>query len=114
VFVNNLGVVKKLSYVYGSILGQAGLRNIPITDISPLSWQPYIGNPVWTKAQKEIFRNNNPNRSKSWLSNAMRKERKQKTIDIINKKYNLKVNDDDVADAIGVGWVTYEKMTRRK
>lgn len=114
VFVNNMGVVKKLAYVFGAVLGQAGLRDIPIMDVSPLSWQPYIGNPTWTKAEKAALRKQHPGKSKSWYSNEMRKQRKRKTIDILNKQYGIDVTDDDVADAIGVGAYAYKELTRRK
>jgi hypothetical protein len=35
--------------------------------------------------------------------------RKQKTIDYVNKRYDIKVDDDDVADAIGIGSYVSDK-----
>jgi hypothetical protein len=83
-------------------------------DVSPLIWQRFIGNPQLTAAEKATLRKSNPKRSKSWYTAQGRQLRKQRTIDILNKQYSIKVDDDDVADAIGVGAYAYKELTKRR
>ena len=45
----------------------------------------------------------NPNKSESWYKQNEREVRKQKTINFVNINYDLEINDNDIADAIGIG-----------
>jgi hypothetical protein len=43
----------------------------------------------------------------------MREMRKQRTVDYFNKKYNLSLNDFDVADAFGIAHYSNTVLTER-
>jgi hypothetical protein len=44
-----------------------------------------------------------PAMSSSWYKTKEREQRKQKTIKTINKKFSIDINDNDIADACGIG-----------
>lgn len=112
VFVNNRKVVIKLAYFYGALLSQAGLRNIPINTVAPISWMAHIGNSTWTKAEKEAKRLEVPKASNAQFKKYLREERKLRTINIVNERFPyLKVTDNDVADAIGLGIYAWDHRT---
>lgn len=43
----------------------------------------------------------------------MREIRKQRTVDYFNKKYNLSLEDFDVADSFGIAYYANEVLTKR-
>lgn len=110
VYVQNRAAVISLAYSLGMILGAIG--NIEVQQITPISWQSSIGNPVLTKAEKDKIGAENPGKSATWLSNKRREFRKQRTIEWVKTKWGVTVESDNVADAFGVGykgWVDANK-----
>lgn len=104
IFANSPKTAAQLALVQGAILGaaaQLGVKKIGST--SPMVWQNFIGNKKLTKAEKLDLMLDNPEKSNSWLKNAERSLRKQRTIDFVNVNYDKMINDDDVADAIAIG-----------
>ena len=104
VFINSPKTAADLSLVQGAILGaisNAGVKVIKA--INPIAWQTFLGNPRLTAAEKSLLRTSSPDKSDSWYKNNEREFRKNRTIDLIDKIYNRKVTDNDVADAVGVG-----------
>ena len=99
VFVNNRQVVKKLSALVGAVAG-VGVRSL---DVPPVTWQTHIGNPLLTNTEKAKIKKKAKSKTASATKKAFRQFRKSRTISIVNKLYDIDVDDDDVADAIGVG-----------
>ncbi len=84
-----------------------------VITISPTSWQAHIGNKNPTKLEKDTLRFENPGHTDSWYKAKMREIRKQRTVDYFNKKYDLKLDDFDVADAFGIAHYSNRMLTER-
>ena len=56
-----------------------------------------------TKEEQLLIRSHNPGKSDSWYKSYERSFRKQRTINFINLNYDRKIDDNDVADACGIG-----------
>jgi Holliday junction resolvasome RuvABC endonuclease subunit len=105
VFMNSPKTVSDLALVQGAIIGAAGINKIPVAgSVNPVTWQSFIGNKVLTKLEKKELADANPGKSVAWYKAREREMRKQKTINFINTYYDKNVNDDDVADAIAIGY----------
>lgn len=113
VFVKSADVVIKLSYVYGAIISQLMQDGTKVVTVAPTSWQSFIGNKVFNKEQKAAIRIEYPGKSDTWYSNKIREVRKQRTMDFVNTKFNVNVEDNDVGDAIGIAHYAYENLTAR-
>ena len=104
VFMNSPKTAADLALVQGALLGAAGQSGIRIIGkVSPITWQNYIGNKKISKEEKAIIVARNPGKSESWYKAYERNLRKQRTIDFIEFQYNRKIDDNDVADACGIG-----------
>jgi hypothetical protein len=104
VFMNSPKTAADLALVQGALLGAAGQSGIrTIGKVSPITWQNFIGNKKISKEEKAIIVARNPGKSESWYKTYERNLRKQRTIDFIEFLYNRKVEDNDVADACGIG-----------
>jgi hypothetical protein len=104
VFMNSPKTAADLALVQGALLGAAGQSGIRIIGkVSPITWQNYIGNKKISKEEKAIIIARNPGKSESWYKTYERNLRKQRTIDFIEFQYNRKIDDNDVADACGIG-----------
>ena len=113
ILVRSPDAVIKLSYVYGVVISELMSTGAKVITISPTSWQAYIGNKNPTKAEKEALKAANPGYADSWYKNKMRNIRKQRTVDYFNKKYNLELNDFDVADSFGIAHYSNTVLTER-
>ncbi len=113
VFVNNTQVVKKLSYVYGSIMGAVAASGVKLIDVPPMTWQTAIGNPALTKSEKDAIVRRYPRKKKSFYDAKRREIRKQRTMDFFKKHYGIELTDDDVADACGIAYYAYHNLTKR-
>ena len=110
IYSNSPKTAMQLSLVQGAILGAAqvaGIKNIKT--ITPMQWQNYVGTKLLSVSEKQEIVRKNPGKSKSWYKGKERETRKQKTMDSVNKNFKVKITDDDVADAIGVGWYVSDK-----
>jgi Holliday junction resolvasome RuvABC endonuclease subunit len=116
VFINSPKTAADLALVQGAMLGAAGIAGIKVAGaVNPISWQTFIGNGKATKDAKILIRKDNPGKSESWYKNFERESRKQKTINFVNVNYDVNVDDNDVADAIGIGhWAIHNwgKLTK--
>jgi Holliday junction resolvasome RuvABC endonuclease subunit len=113
VFVKSPDAVIKLSYVYGVVIAELMSTGAKVMTISPTSWQAHIGNKNPTKIEKDKLRFENPGHADSWYKAKMREIRKQRTVDYFNKKYNLELDDFDVADAFGIAHYSNTVLTER-
>jgi hypothetical protein len=104
VFMNSPKTAADLALVQGAILGGAGLAGIKeIGRVSPITWQNYLGNKKLTKEEQLQIRNVNPGKSQSWYKGYERGLRKQRTIKLLSIIYDKTIEDNDVADAAGIG-----------
>lgn len=109
-YVNNNAVMKQLSMIFGAAAGAARLARAKVLDVPPVTWQSYIGNSPNSKKVREQFAKDNPGLSDSQLKVRMRGERKQRNIDFVKKTYQIELQDDDVADAICIGYYASEVL----
>jgi len=109
VFMNSPKTAADLALLQGAILGGAGMAGIDtIGRVSPITWQNYLGNKRLTKEEQIQIRSANPGKSDSWYKSYERDFRKQRTIKLLDIIYDKKVEDNDVADACGIGhWAVH-------
>jgi hypothetical protein len=104
VFMNSPKTAADLALVQGAILGGAGLAGVKIIGrVSPITWQSYLGNKKLSKEEQLQIRSLNPGKSDSWYKSYERNFRKQRTIKLLDVIYDKKIEDNDVADAAGIG-----------
>lgn len=104
VFMNSPKTAADLALIQGALLGAAAQNNIKISgSINPITWQTFIGNGKLTKDEKFKIRKENPGKSESWYKTFEREFRKTRTIKVMNIEYDIANDDNDVADAIGIG-----------
>lgn len=110
IYSNSPKTAMQLSLVQGAIIAAAQVAGIKrVTTVTPMQWQNFIGNRLLTTTEKQEIVRKNPGKSKSWYKGKERETRKNKTIEYVNKNFNINVSDDDVADAIGVGWFVNDR-----
>lgn len=104
VFMNSPKTAADLALVQGAILGAAGQAGTKVIGkVSPITWQNYIGNKKLSKDELLFIKSQNPGKSEAWYKGYVRGIRKERTIKFININYNRSINDNDVADACGIG-----------
>jgi Holliday junction resolvasome RuvABC endonuclease subunit len=104
VFINSPKTASDLALIQGALLGAAKIAGIRTAgSINPITWQTYIGNGKLTAMEKQAIMNEFPNKTKTWYKAKEREVRKQKTITFVNGFYDKNIQDDDVADAVGIG-----------
>jgi hypothetical protein len=104
VYINNRQTVIDLATLLGAAVAPLAKPGVEVDKVPPVTWQTYIGNKVFTKAEKAALAQKYPDRSKSWLAGEMRAIRKQRTIDWVKNRFAVEIESDNVSDAIGVGW----------
>ena len=104
VFMNSPKTAADLALVQGALLGAAGLTGTKqIGTVAPITWQNYLGNKRLTKEEQIEIRAKNPGKSDSWYKTYERQIRKERTIKLIEINYDKSLDDNDVADACGIG-----------
>ena len=104
VFMNSPKTAADLALVQGALLGAAAMSGITtVGKVSPITWQNFIGNKKIGKDEKLFIRAQHPGKSESWYKSYERDLRKQRTINFININYDKQIDDNDVADACGIG-----------
>ena len=104
IYLNSPKTAADLALVQGAMLGGISLNGVKtIKSINPIAWQTFLGNGRLSPQEKQLIRYDNPGRGDAWYKNKEREFRKQRTMDIIYKIYGKKIEDNDIADAIGVG-----------
>jgi Holliday junction resolvasome RuvABC endonuclease subunit len=113
VFMNSPKTQADLALVQGAMLGAAAQNGIRLAgSINPITWQIFLGNGKLTKEDKVRLRKETPNKSDSWYKNHEREFRKQRTINLVNIIYDREINDNDVADAVGIGHYAINNWTK--
>lgn len=110
IYTNSQNTAISLSLVQGSILGASQMyKRAPIVSCSPVSWQNWIGNGKLKKEEKQAIRDLYGNdKSYSFYKTKEREFRKGRTIKKINIEFDTNLEDDDVADAVAIGWYACE------
>lgn len=104
IYLNSPKTAANLSMAHGALVASAALTGVDhISSVSPMQWQNWAGNKRLTTAEKDAIKNATPGKSASWYKTQERQFRKQRTIKFVNNLYSLKIDDDDVADAICIG-----------
>lgn len=104
VFMNSPKTAADLALVQGAILGAAGQSGTQtIGRVSPITWQNFIGNKKISKEEQLLIRSQIPGKSESYYKAHERMLRKERTINFINMNYDRNIDDNDVADACGIG-----------
>ena len=113
IFANSAQVAANLALSQGALIGGAQLGGVRhVYGIAPIAWQSYIGTRLLTTDEKKAIRTKNPDRSNSWYKAQEREQRKNKTINTINHKFDLNINDNDIADACGIGMYAIDNWAR--
>ena len=104
IFANSPQVAANLALSQGALIGGAQMGGIRyVYGVAPMSWQSYVGTRLLTTDEKQKIRQKNPDRSNSWYKSQEREQRKQKTIATVNNKFGINLDDNDIADACGIG-----------
>ena len=99
----------KMAYTFGAIMAELLENGAKVFEVHPITWQSYIGNNNYTKAQKESVKKEFPGRSDSWIKNEIRLRRKQNTLDYM-AKLGVYTDSDNVADAAGIAWYAVNEL----
>jgi len=109
VMVRSANTGLKMAYVFGAILGELLKDGMDVIEVHPITWQSYIGNKNFTKAEKEAVRTEFPGKSDNWYKSKIREKRKQKTMDFV-KNIGVATVNDNVADAAGIAWYAVNEL----
>lgn len=112
IMVKSVQVAIDLAYVYGAVISELMECSPKVEKIAPISWQTGIGNPNLKKEEKDKLRRDNPGRKESWYQNEGRKIRKQRTLAIARKYFNIPGDSDNVGDAVGLAVHCVKHLTR--
>lgn len=113
IYLNSPKTAANLSMSHGALVGSAALTGVKhISSVSPMQWQNWSGNKRLTAEEKQLIRNKTPGKSESWYKSQERLFRKQKTIKFVNDRFDLKIDDDDIADAIAIGSFSLENWNK--
>lgn len=112
VMVRSANTGLKMAYIFGAIIGELIDDGRRVVEVHPITWQSYIGNKNFTKAQKLELQEKYPNKSANWYKAKMREIRKQKTIDFCSQ-LGVVVESDNVADACGIAWYATNNLMRK-
>lgn len=112
-FGSNPHVATNLAMSQGAALAGAALGGVThIASVVPSQWQRGIGNGLLTRDEKSAIMKEYPGKSASWYKTRGRLLRKQRTVDIVNNRFNCDVRDYDVADAVGIGLFATEHQDK--
>lgn len=109
VMVRSVQTGLKMAYVFGAILGELIEDGTDVFEVHPITWQSYIGNKNFTKAEKEQVKKDYPGKSENWYKNKIRELRKQRTMDFA-ASIGVSTNNDNVGDAAGLAWYAVSEL----
>jgi len=99
----------KMAYVFGAIMGELLSDNVQVHEIHPITWQSYLGNKNFTKAEKQAVKDEFPGKSENWYKAKIREIRKSRTITFA-RDMGIKTESDNVADAAGIAWYAVNEV----
>lgn len=101
-FIQSKQTVILLGVAEGATISSISHSKMNIHRPAPIVWQRSIGNPPLTTQEKNKLKVDNPTKNAAWLKNESRRIRKQRTLDIINKRFDLDLDNDNLGDALGL------------
>ena len=107
--VKSVATGMKMAYVFGAIMSELLDDNVEVVEVHPITWQSYLGNKNFTKAEKEAIKLEFPGKSDNWIKAKIRERRKQRTIDFVGN-LGIKTESDNVADAAGIAWYAVNEI----
>lgn len=107
--VRSIHTGMKMAYVFGAIMGELLSDNIAVHEIHPITWQSYLGNKNFTKAEKQAVKDEFPGKSENWYKGKIREIRKSRTIEFV-KRMGINTENDNVADAAGIAWYAVNEI----
>jgi hypothetical protein len=99
----------KMAYVFGAIMGELLSDNVEVVEVHPITWQSYLGNKNFTKAEKQKVKDDFPGKSENWYKAKVRELRKARTIDFA-RTLGINTENDNVADAAGIAWYAVNEV----
>ena len=111
VVVKSVHVGIKMAYVFGAIMAEILEDHTTVIEIHPVTWQSYIGNKNFTKAEKQAVKDEFPGKSENWYRAKIRDIRKHKTLQYMSEK-GIITESDNVADAAGLAWYAVNNLMR--
>jgi len=114
IMVKSQAVAIHMAMIVGTLVSELAVDSKRIITVPPIQWQSYINNPNLTKAEKGQIKIDNPGKSDTWYRNYSRNLRKQRTMDYVNNKYGLFIEDNDVGDSIAIADYTYNVVINKK
>lgn len=109
--VNSIDTMIKLAEMFGVVKSTLLDLDAKLVEITPVSWQTHIGNPLLrADAKRELVEKHPELKTKSQRDTFIRKYRKNKTLEYVEKKTGVKMPNDDLGDATGIAFTIYEKM----
>lgn len=109
--VRSASTVIVLAEMFGVVKSVLMDLGAPLVEMTPLFWQSKIGNPnLIGEAKREWLRAHPELKTKSQIQAGIRKYRKQVTMDFIEGKTGIKMDNDDLSDATAIALVAYDKM----
>lgn len=113
IYANSPKTAAQLAKAQGALLAAANLGGVKnVYAITPIAWQNYVGTRLLTQEEKADIRSKFPARSNSWYKTKEREVRKNKTMATVNAKFDVHVDDNDIADAMGIGIFCLENWNR--
>ena len=99
----------KMAYVFGAIMGELLSDNMQVVEVHPITWQSYLGNKNFNKAEKQAVKDEYPGKSDTWYKNKVRELRKSRTIEFA-RSMGINTESDNVADAAGIAWYAVNEV----
>jgi Holliday junction resolvasome RuvABC endonuclease subunit len=113
VYINSPKTMLELAMIQGALLGSAIASGAKVSgSINPIAWQTFINNGKLSTEEKLAIRKEFPGKGDSWYKAREREFRKQKTIKFVNTYFDKNISDNDVADAIGIGYYAINNWSK--
>jgi len=110
IFANSPMTASNLALTQGAMVGASIFAGIEsVVGVEPITWSAHIGNANLKKAEKDQIKLDNPNASPNQLKVMQRDFRKQRTMNYVNKRFDLDIKDNDIGDAIAIGAYALDK-----
>lgn len=113
IYVQNKKTVILLAYSLGAIIAALYNAGSRVEEVSPMTWQRFIGNNPLTKEEKAAVAADNPDRSKVWYTAKYREIRKARTMAWVDQEFGIKANNDNVGDAVAIAHWAFEKHGKK-
>lgn len=102
----------KMSYMFGAVLSSlSDLDGALTVEVQPLVWQNWAGNKnILGNERRELLAKHPELKTKSQISTFIRKYRKQRTLNFVEKKTGIMMENDDLGDAACISLYAFETM----